>query len=47
MDTKLAQVGTVEYDYGCSHTGTLLPPLLVILAVQRWCVQGLVGMEKA
>jgi ABC-type glycerol-3-phosphate transport system permease component len=25
----------------------LLPLLLVILAVQRWCVQGLVGMEKA
>ena len=25
----------------------LLPPLLVILAVQRWSVQGLVGMEKA
>jgi ABC-type glycerol-3-phosphate transport system permease component len=25
----------------------LLPPVLVILAVQRWCVQGLVGMEKA
>ena len=25
----------------------LLPPVLVILAVQRWFVQGLVGMEKA
>ena len=24
----------------------LLPPVLVILAVQRWCVPGLVGMEK-
>jgi ABC-type glycerol-3-phosphate transport system permease component len=24
----------------------LLPPVLVILAVQRWFVQGLVGMEQ-
>ena len=25
---------------------TLLPPVLIILAVQRWFVQGLIGMEK-
>jgi hypothetical protein len=46
MHTKLAQVDTVEYYYGCSHIGTpptgARHPRFAALVCE-----GLVGMEKA